>query len=82
MLEDLVAAVEAYRAAQAAVPAAERAVAEAKADVPVARERLYAAMVEAAHAGAKQTDIIKATGFNREHVRRVLRARGVEAPDE
>jgi hypothetical protein len=81
VLEDLVAAAGAYRAAQAAVPAAERAVAEARADVPRAREVLYDEMAAAARAGVRQTDIIKTTGFNREHVRRVLRARGVEAAE-
>jgi hypothetical protein len=78
VLDDLEAATEAYRAAQAAVEAAERSIVEARARVPETRERLYIAMVAAARAGVRQSQLVKVTGFNREHVRRVLRARGVE----
>ena len=80
MLDDLEAATRAYQAAQAAVVAAERHVVEVKADVPVARERLHAAVVAAARKGARQSDLIRVTGYNRETVRRILRAGGVE-PD-
>ncbi len=78
VLDDLEAAVRAYRAAQAAVSDAERAVVESRAEVPVARERLHAAIVAAARAGVRQTDLIQVTGYNRESIRRILRAGGVE----
>ena len=80
MLDDLEAAVRAYRAAQAAVGAAERAATEARTRVPAARERLHAAIVAAARAGARQADLVKVTGYNRESIRRILRAGGIE-PD-
>jgi Tfp pilus assembly protein PilX len=78
VLDDLEAATHAFRTAQAAVGDAERAVVEAKAQVPAARDRLHAAIVAAALAGARQTDLIRVTGYNRESIRRILRAGGVE----
>jgi len=79
-LED---ALEAYRAAQARVPAAE---AEAKALVRQARDQLEAAraardaaIVAEARAGTRQVDLIRRTGLARERVRSILRAGGVEA---
>lgn len=76
---DLEAATAVYRAAQAAVSDAERALVQAKADVPAARERLHAAIAKAARAGMKQVELISITGYNRESIRRILRAAGVEA---
>lgn len=80
-LED---ALEAFRAAQARVPAAE---AEAKASVVAARTAVEqaravrdAAIVAEALAGVAQVDIIRRTGYGRETIRRILRAGGVE-PD-
>lgn len=77
MLDDVAAATRVYRAAQAAVGDAEQRVAEAKADVPPARERLHAAIVAAARAGARQHELVTVTGYNRESVRRILRAAGI-----
>lgn len=75
---DLEAAANAYRAAQAAVGDAERALSAAKQDVPAAREKLHATMAAAARAGMKQVELIAITGYNRESVRRILRAAGIE----
>lgn len=80
MLDDLEAARRAYDAAQAAVGDAERHVAETKAGVPRARERLHAAIVAAARAGARQVDIAAASGYRRERIRQICRAAGVEPP--
>jgi hypothetical protein len=80
--DDLEAAVHAYRAAQAAVGDAERGLAEARAGVPVARERLHAAIVAAARRGVRQVDLIRLTGYNRESIRRILRAGGVDPAAE
>jgi hypothetical protein len=44
-----------------------------------ARERRDKALAAAARAGIRPTDIVKITGYTREHVRRILRAQGVEA---
>lgn len=79
MLDDLRAAVDAYRAAQTAVDAAERAVTARRAEVPAARERLHAAIVAAARAGIRQRDIVAVTGYNRERVRTIVRAAGIDA---
>ncbi|MDQ7906742.1 hypothetical protein RB614_19690 [Phytohabitans sp. ZYX-F-186] len=79
MLDDLEAATRAFREAQAAVGDAEQALADVKAKVPQARERLHAAIVRAAKAGTRQGEIVAVTGYNRESVRRILRAGGVEA---
>lgn len=49
-----------------------------KDEFDLARKKLAEAMVAAAHAGMPQTEIIQISGYNREHVRRVLRAGGVE----
>lgn len=38
------------------------------------RERLADALLEAAEAGIKQVDLVKATGYTREHVRRLVDA--------
>lgn len=48
---------------------------QAVADV---RERLAAAIADAARAGVRQADIVKATGYTRETVRQVCRTAGVE----
>lgn len=79
MLDHLEAATRAYREAQNAVGEAEDALVEAKAAVPVARAKLAEAIVEAARAGAKQRDIVAITGYNRERIRTIVRAAGIEA---
>ncbi|GAB3817312.1 hypothetical protein [Micromonospora zhanjiangensis] len=80
MLDDLEAATRAYHDAQAAVVEAERALAKTKANVPTARDRLRDAIVRAAKAGVRQTEIVRVTGYTRESVRRICRAAGVEPP--
>jgi DNA-binding phage protein len=79
-LDDLV---RAYRRAEKAVPAAERA---AEARVKAAREARTAARLELAEgivaawqSGIQQAEIARRTGYSREQVRRILRANGVEA---
>ncbi|MEU7903227.1 hypothetical protein [Actinoplanes sp. NPDC049118] len=79
MLSDLEAAARAYQAAQDAVTEAQQRVAEARAEVPAARERLGQEIVRATLAGARQVDVMAASGYSREQVRRILRAAGVEA---
>lgn len=66
---------EAARAKAAVlVESAREAVAKTRAD-------LAGAIVEAANQGVPQVDIIRATGYARESVRRILRDGGVE-PDQ
>jgi hypothetical protein len=79
VLDDLEAAARAYREAQAAVVDAENDLAAAKADVPRKRQMLAEAIVQAARDGVRQIDIVKITNYQREQVRRILRAGGVEA---
>jgi activator of 2-hydroxyglutaryl-CoA dehydratase len=38
-----------------------------------AREQLAAAIREASAAGARQVDLVNATGYTREHIRRILK---------
>lgn len=82
MQDDLEAATHAYREAQAAVEAAKaeakQLVADARTNVTRTRERLAGAIVAAALAGRRQRDIAETTGYQREQVRRILRAGGVE----
>jgi len=74
---------KAYKRAQEAVPAAERAAAErikkAKEARAAAREALADGIVDAHRAGIPQTEIAAQAGYGREQVRRILRARGIEA---
>lgn len=44
-----------------------------EADLVTARSKLADAMYEAAQAGMPQTEIIKISGYTREHVRRIVR---------
>jgi multidrug resistance efflux pump len=85
MPDDLDAAVRAFQEAQAAVPGAQEAarqlVADARARVEQARGELAGAIVRAARAGVRQRDIVTATGYTRETVRRICREAGIE-PDE
>ena len=84
MEDDLEAAAREYREAQAAVEVAKtdakQRVEDARSAVGRARERLADAIVAAARAGRRQRDIAETSGYQREQVRRILRARGVE-PD-
>ncbi len=76
-------AVDAYEAAQDAVPAvqarAAQMVAEARAEVVRARLQLAEAIAAAYLAGMRQVEIIRRTGYSREQVRTILRRAGVEA---
>jgi predicted transcriptional regulator len=52
-------------------------------DLAAARAKLADAIVEAARAGMKPTEIIRLSGYTREHVRRIIRQAGVAPhPDE
>jgi hypothetical protein len=82
VLTDLEQATKAYADAQAAVVDAQLALAERRADVPAARQRLAEAIVAASKAGVRQRDIVDTTGYSRESVRRILRAAGVEPADD
>jgi hypothetical protein len=77
-------AARAYRAADAAVTRVEQSAAEriraARQARDEARDRLHAAIVEAARDGVRQVDIVRRTGYSRERVRTILREGGVE-PD-
>jgi len=75
-------AAKAYRAAESAVKRAESAalarLAAAREARTEARQRLHAAMVEAARGGMRQVEIIRISGYSRDRVRTILRAAGVE----
>lgn len=71
-------AVRSYRAAQAAVEAAQRRVAEARTKAEAARVALHEAIVAAGRDGARQVDLVRSTGYTRERIRQILRAGGVE----
>jgi hypothetical protein len=79
VLSDLERAAREYAAAQDAVVAAQESLAQTRANVPVARERLARAIVAATLAGVRQVEVMRVTGYSRESVRRILRAAGVEA---
>jgi hypothetical protein len=76
-------AARAYRTAADAVEATKEAndqrLRTAREKAEAARLALAEAMVEAARQGTRQTEIIKVTGYSREHVRTILRAGGVES---
>jgi hypothetical protein len=44
-----------------------------------ARTQRDQAIAQAARDGMRPTAIVKATGYTREHIRRILRAQGIEA---
>ncbi len=52
---------------------------QAKDALAAARTELADAIVEAASAGTRQTDIVRASGYTREQVRRICRAAGLTA---
>jgi ElaB/YqjD/DUF883 family membrane-anchored ribosome-binding protein len=85
MPDRLEAAVQRWHAAQDAVPeareAAQKLVNDARDRVEQARLRLADAIVEAARGGMRQRDLVAATGYNRESIRRILRAGGIEADE-
>ena len=55
-------------------------IADARQRERTARATLHTRIVEAAHAGVRQVDIVQAAGMTREAIRRILRAGGIE-PD-
>ena len=81
VLDDLVAARAAFDAAEKAVADAQQQVSDARAKVPDARRKLHAQIIAAAKSGARQIDIVKASGYQREHIRQILKAAGVEAAE-
>lgn len=85
MPDDLESAVHAFQQAQAALPdaqaAARQLVANARADVERTRTALARAIVHAAKGGMRQRDIVAATGYSRESIRRICRAAGFEPAD-
>ncbi|MDG4770695.1 hypothetical protein [Solwaraspora sp. WMMD792] len=85
MTDRLEAAAKAHRealdqeaAAKAALDQARQARAAAGDRVAAARGPLAEAIVEAARAGVRQAEIVRITGYNRERVRQICRAAGVE----
>lgn len=77
VLDDLEAAKRAYDAAVQAVEDAQQALQQARDDVPAARDKLHAEIIKAAKKGARQIDLVKATGYQRERIRQILRAAGI-----
>lgn len=55
-----------------------RAKTRAEAAADKARTELADAIADALREGMKPTDVVKATGYTREHVRRIAREHGVE----
>ncbi len=53
----------------------------AKAALDAVRPRLAAAIVAAARAGMRQSEIVKTTGYTRERVRQICREAGIEAAE-
>jgi len=76
-------ALAALRDAEAGVTQAQergrQLVADARASVDGARVGLHAAIVEAYLGGARVSDLTRRSGYNRETIRRILRAADVEA---
>ena len=80
MSGDLVAAVKAYRAALGRIETAEKRLTAARSVLPAVRADLHAAIVREYERGARTRELVDATGYTRESIRRILRAGGVE-PD-
>lgn len=59
--------------------ASARAFVDAQAAAEAARQRLAASIVDATRAGVRQTRVVEITGYTREHVRRLVRAAGIES---
>lgn len=58
--------------------ASTRAFVDAQAAAERARQRLASAIVDATRLGLRQTRVVEITGYTREHVRRLVRAAGIE----
>lgn len=80
---DLGEAVKAFHDAQAAVPAAQQrakeSVADARAKVEETRRQLADSIAAEYADGARVGDLARRTGYNRESIRRILRAAGFTA---
>ncbi|BCJ65071.1 hypothetical protein [Polymorphospora rubra] len=88
MTDELERTATAYRAAVAEETEAKAALAAAKQRRDDARKKvedtrgpLAAAIVKEARQGRKQADIARISGYNRENVRRICRAAGIEPTD-
>lgn len=75
---DLDAAAEAYHAAQAELTAAKADVVLRRDRVTQTRAQLAEAIAAETLAGTRQNEIVRRTGYSREQVRTILRARGIE----
>ena len=58
---------------------AARAYRNAEASLQLARSNLHAAIAEDLRAGVRQAELVKATGYTRELIRRVAREAGIPA---
>lgn len=88
MTNRLVAVAQAHREALAEEAEAKKALAAAKARRAAAGEKVTRAraplaeeIVKAAKAGMRQVEIVAITGYNRERIRQICRAAGVEPPE-
>jgi hypothetical protein len=88
MTDRLEAAAKAHREAVAEEAAALAALREAQArrkdagaKVAETRGPLAEAIVEAARTGVRQVDLVRISGYNREHVRRICRDAGIRSED-
>lgn len=75
---DLDAAAEAHRAALAELDTAKAKVRSLRDRVTETRAELAAAIEAETLAGTRQNEIVRRTGYSREQVRTILRARGIE----
>jgi hypothetical protein len=50
-----------------------------RASLDAARENLYPAVIEALRAGLRQVEIVRLSGYTREHVRKIARRLGIES---
>lgn len=57
-----------------ALEAATEAYREAQRELDGRRQALAAAIVAAANSGVRQTEIVRITGYTREHIRQVVKA--------
>ena len=67
-----------FREAQAALVDARNKVGTARDTTDEARVELAEAIIEAAKAGMRQTEIVRVSGYTRERIRQICRAAGVD----
>jgi hypothetical protein len=51
----------------------------ARTSLDTARENLHPAVIEALHAGLRQVEIVRLSGYTREYVRQIARRLGIES---